>query len=54
MSRQCGSMGVRPAKVARNAREDVDRGGAITNDAGGHGVGTGTSVAGSKVQQVSL
>ena len=49
-----GSMAARPAKVARNAMEDAHRGGAITNNAGGHEVGTGTSVAGSQMQQVSL
>ena len=52
MSRQCGSMAGRPAKVARDAVEDAPGGGAITNSARDHGMGTGANVAGGQMQQV--
>ena len=54
MSRQVGSMAGHPAKVARNAAEDVPGDDAITNGDGGHGGGAGTRAARGLLQQVSI
>ena len=54
MSRQVGSMAGRPAKVARDATEDVPGTVAITNCDGGHRSGAGTKAVGGLMQQVSI
>ena len=54
MSRQVGIMAGRPAKVARNAAEDVPGNDAVTNCDGGHGSGAGTKAVGGLMQQVSI